>query len=168
MNMKLWTITPMTRHDSWESSNWKYEGIYAFYNPSPGDEPVGDATEIVEGSYAVRNERGELVGQFHFGRDGRIPTIEENPYTGDYLDFGLGLRPDLCGQKLGPSFVLMGLAFGQEHYGTANFRLSVAAFNERAIRVYEKCGFRKIRSVTNSYFKNEFYIMTLISGEEAP
>lgn len=53
----------------------------------------------------------------------------------------------------------MGLAFAPKRYGAHRFRPSAAAFNERAIKTYEKVDFSKICKVTNSYLKNKFYIM---------
>ena len=52
-----------------------------------------------------------------------------------------------------------GLAFGREKYHAERFRLSVAAFNRRAIKAYEKCGFVVVQEVTNPYSKNKFFIM---------
>ena len=62
-------------------------------------------------------------------------------YGEPLLDVGLGLRPDLTGRGLGLGFVAAVLALGRERFGPVGFRLSVAVFNERAIRVYERAGF---------------------------
>jgi ribosomal-protein-alanine N-acetyltransferase len=39
--------------------------------------------------------------------------------------------------------LLAGLEFARERYAPARFRLAVAAFNQRAIRVYERAGFHR-------------------------
>ena len=158
-NTAQWTVHPMLQKHKWEIDTWKYDGVYAFYNRMDPGVPIGDADAPVADSYAVLDETGALMGHFHFGADAHIPTVENYDYTPDHLDIGLGLRPDLCGHGAGAQFVAMGLAFAQKRYGAHRFRLSVAAFNERAIKTYEKVGFSKVCEVTNSYFKNKFYIM---------
>jgi [ribosomal protein S18]-alanine N-acetyltransferase len=61
--------------------------------------------------------------------------------TADVADVGLGLRPDLTGQGLGAAFLEAGLRFAATRFGTERFTLAVAAFNRRAITVYERAGF---------------------------
>jgi len=63
----------------------------------------------------------------------------------DVLDYGLGLRPDLVGRGLGLDFFRAGLEFARERYRPRLIRLHVAAFNERAIKVYERAGFARER-----------------------
>jgi ribosomal-protein-alanine N-acetyltransferase len=65
------------------------------------------------------------------------------------VDIGLGLRPDLTGRGLGLPFVLAGLEFARERFAPEGFRLTVAAFNERAILIYERAGFRGIETFTH-------------------
>jgi RimJ/RimL family protein N-acetyltransferase len=71
----------------------------------------------------------------------------------------LGLKPNLCGKGLGLSFIKFGMDYAEKFLQTKCLRLSVAAFNERAIKVYVKVGFEVEREVINSYFKNKFIIM---------
>jgi ribosomal-protein-alanine N-acetyltransferase len=92
-----------------------------------------------EAYWAAQDEAGELVGYFSFK-----PKDEET------LELGLGLRPDLTGQGLGGSFLAAGLEFARTHFAPARFVLSVATFNERAIRVYERAGFGRERIYMHS------------------
>jgi len=157
--MPSWEIRPMLKKDAWEISRWKYEEPYSFYNRT--DEPpypTNPDAQITDG-FSVWGHDGQLIGYFHFGEDGHIPTEENYVYDSAYLDIGLGMRPDLCSRGTGEAFVRFGLSFAKAHYGARQFRLSVAAFNERAIKVYERAGFVKQCAVTNARFKNQFYIM---------
>ena len=152
------TVTPMTVEYARQISHWKYDSEYSLYN-----HVEGDITGYMDGThYACTNTGGELIGYFCFGKDAQIPTVEENVYNDEYLDIGLGLRPDVCGKGFGLLFLNEGLDYAQQAFGTKHFRLSVAAFNERAIKVYKKAGFRPWHEVTNSYSKLKFLVMTIV------
>jgi ribosomal-protein-alanine N-acetyltransferase len=129
--------------------SWRYEAPYDFYNMAndpEGLEELLGPPERREGYYAVRSD-GELVGFFSFGPGGQLPSFD---YPDDgYLDIGLGLRPDLTGKGLGFEYLLAGLEFGRRHFAPAGFRLAVATFNERAILVYERAGFRRVTVITH-------------------
>jgi [ribosomal protein S18]-alanine N-acetyltransferase len=79
--------------------------------------------------YGVWSEAGELVGTFMFTKLGSV------------IELGLAMRPDLTGKGLGLEFVRAGLAFAKQRFSPASFRLDVAAFNKRAIKVYTRAGF---------------------------
>lgn len=161
MNFQNAVIAPMTKPFALDISRWKYGGIYSFY-----DHRGENAEGYLDGTHysctrCGADETGELLGYYCFGEDARIPTEEEDAYDEGFLDFGLGLRPDLCGGGNGLAFLNAGLDYARNHLGAKRFRLSVAAFNERAVKVYAKAGFITEREVTNDYFKNKFYIMKL-------
>ena len=123
----------MNESDAQAIANWHYDGIYAFYDM---DQDMQDLEELLDprnwaGKYwAVFNERDELVGFFSFEKEDEAVVI------------GLGLKPDCTGKGLGQAFVEAGLEFVKRKSNPTTTRLSVATFNQRAIRVYERVGFK--------------------------
>jgi ribosomal-protein-alanine N-acetyltransferase len=124
---------PMSDDQARAIAGWRYDPPYDFYN-SVAD--PGDLTELLDPAqranvyFGVLSASGDLVGFFMFKREG------------DAVEVGLGLRPGLTGLGLGLPFLLAGLEFARARYAPARFRLAVAAFNQRAIQVYERAGFR--------------------------
>jgi len=116
---------------------WQYEPPYSFYNWTADADDLALLLDLEtrEGRFfSVVDGDGALVGFFEF----RVEATD--------VVVGLGLRPDLTGRGLGREFVEAGLAFARGRFDPAGFRLSVATFNERAIRVYERCGFQPGRT----------------------
>jgi ribosomal-protein-alanine N-acetyltransferase len=123
----MFAIRPMTADDAEAIAAWHYPGEYAFYD---WDQDPGDLAELLDPGewgrrYFAADAGGELAGFF-------VLTPR-----GDGTEIGLGLRPDLTGQGLGARFLEAGLHFG----GAERYTLAVAAFNRRAITVYERAGF---------------------------
>jgi RimJ/RimL family protein N-acetyltransferase len=116
----------MTAAEFAELATWRYEPPYEFYDGDQ-DEPLNP-----ERFFAARDDGGEMIGFYYY-----------EP-VGDALDYGLGLRPDVVGRGLGLDFFRSGLEFARETYAPSLIRLHVAAFNERAIKVYERAGFREV------------------------
>ena len=67
--------------------------------------------------------------------------------TDEAVDVGLG--PDFAGSGLGPGFVLAGLQFARGRFSPRRFIPSVATFNGRGTRVYERAGFRREGTYTH-------------------
>jgi RimJ/RimL family protein N-acetyltransferase len=118
-------VEPATPEDIAAIDAYRYDPPYDFYN---GDD---DPVQNPERFFAVHDARGDRVGFYYFD------------WKGDALEIGLGLRPDLTGRRLGLDFLREGLAFARSHFGAERIVLNVAAFNERAIKVYERAGFRR-------------------------
>lgn len=124
---------PMQEQEARANARWHYPGPCSFYDMEQDPEDLEEFLnpESWPGrTYAVLNERGELVGFF---------TLKEE---GNTVEIGLGLRPDLTGKGMGLAFVRAGLDFARRHFSPQRFSLAVATFNQRAIRVYERAGFR--------------------------
>jgi RimJ/RimL family protein N-acetyltransferase len=137
------SFAPMTLADAAAIARWRYEPPYDRYDLPEADLEgwLAAALDRANGYQAARSG-DDLVGFCCFGPDARVPGGE---YGGEgVLDVGLGLRPDLTGRGLGRGFVGAVLALAERERAPTTFRLTVAAFNRRAIRVYEALGFRTI------------------------
>ncbi|MEF9984328.1 MAG: GNAT family protein [Oscillospiraceae bacterium] len=151
-------IVKMTEKYAREIMEWHYENEYSMYNLVDGEE---DFKEIMDGTYyAICDEDKALQCFFCFGKDARIPTVEDSPYMGDYIDVGIGTKPELCGKGMGRVFLKMGMEYGKNVLNIKQYRLTVAKFNERAIKTYEKLGFVKLCEVSHKSTKKKFLVMT--------
>ncbi|MDR1329163.1 MAG: GNAT family N-acetyltransferase [Oscillospiraceae bacterium] len=158
MDLSSISFAAMTPEYAGQILQWKYGGEYSIYDrhESIAGNGMDDLACVASG--------GALVGWIHFGEPARIPTVEENVYDDGFLDVGFGLRPELCGKGLGLTFVRAALEYAQKEFGAKRFRLSVAAFNERARKVYARAGFVVEREITNSYFNNKYYLMKSVGN----
>jgi ribosomal-protein-alanine N-acetyltransferase len=132
----------MTQDDAEAVAGWRYPAPHAFYDwtADPGDlAELLDAASRERGGYlAVDDEAGDLVGFGSCREDGGVVTL------------GLGLRPDHTGRGLGAAFLAALLDCARERFAPQAFALSVAAFNQRAITVYERAGFERVRVFTHA------------------
>ena len=150
-------IIPMTADDAARIARWQYDVPYDLYSFDNSEET---RRELLSGGYyAALNAQGELCGYFCFGADARIPVREQDVYDAPLCDMGLGMVPDRCGAGGGAAFVRAGVDFARASLGADTLRLAVAAFNKRAIRVYESVGFAVTQTVTHAYSGQPFYVM---------
>src|SRR5690348_3956493 len=149
------TITPMTADDARAIQGWRYEGEYAAYNFNDAADALAELLDPRSPYFAVRDERGELAGFFTYGTAGEVggemgerePALYADP-ADRTLTIGLGLRPDLTGRGVGLPFVEAALAFARERFMPGGYRMFVLDWNARAIRVYERAGFTRVRTLT--------------------
>src|SRR5438034_2522819 len=130
-------IAPMSQADAVAVARWHYPDPYSFYDWTADNEDAAlllDAERRKGRFFSVQDEKGKLVGFFELQKLGNDVVI------------GLGLHPELTGRGLGGDFLEAGIAFAQRKFRPARFRLSVATFNKRAIKVYERAGFTTTRS----------------------
>ncbi|MCL2839130.1 MAG: GNAT family N-acetyltransferase [Defluviitaleaceae bacterium] len=136
-------------------STWAYDDMYAVYNHDDGF-----IDECMDGMhFAFTNRDGMLLGYFCFGKEARIPTIEENAYDDNFLDIGLHMHPDLIGKKRGSLFLNICLDYARKNFNTNYFRATIASFNERAINLCLKSGFYSQKIVTHRLTKKKFVVI---------
>jgi [ribosomal protein S18]-alanine N-acetyltransferase len=115
--------------------NWHYDGEYSFYDMEADKEDLAeflDPKTRGDSMFAV-TKGNELIGFFSV-----------NKVANNTFDIGLGMRPDLTGSGYGLEFLNAGVDFMQSKYTPAKITLSVATFNQRAIKVYREIGFKDI------------------------
>ena len=125
----------MTHAYAAEVVTWRYPLPYDCYDMTAVDPAV--LADPATGFYALLDD-GDLIGFRSFGSDGQVPG---GTYDESALDTGGGLRPDLVGRGLGFTAIGTGLAFGREQFRPDAFRVTIAAFNRRALHVLERLGF---------------------------
>ena len=133
-------IEPLTQSDAETIATWHYEGEFAFYDAEADPEDLAELLDPAlrgDSMFAVRDGTRELIGFFAF------------QITDGLVDFGLGLRPDLTGRGLGADFARAGLNFARTRFSPKTIQLGVAAFNKRAIKVYQRIGFREVEHYMN-------------------
>jgi ribosomal-protein-alanine N-acetyltransferase len=134
--MPDFAIRPMTAADAHAIATWRYPGEYSFYD---ADADPDDLAELLDPAEWGRRyfAADELVDHTLAG----CLTVK---LTGPVAEIGLGLRPDLTGHGLGESFLRACLNFASAELGAQSYTLAVAAFNRRAITVYQRAGFQEV------------------------
>jgi len=146
-------IVAMTAQYAADILSWRYPAPYDYYDVTDGD--LDYYLDPANGFFAVLSG-GEFIGFRSFGPDGQVPG---GTYDGSALDTGGGLRPELIGRGLGRPVVAAGLEFGRERFAPDAFRVTVASFNTRALRVVTSLGFRPVESFAATMDGRRFEIM---------
>jgi len=149
-------VGEMTHAYAIEIVNWRYQAPYDMYNL---EESEADIQELMAANYqAILDQDGYLFGFYCTGEAAQVPKGHAfQVYEAVCLDIGLGMRPDLTGKGFGKVF----LAFILQQFEATALRLTVATFNQRAIRLYEGFSFKR-----DAIFMNgEIEFTTMLRGE---
>jgi len=135
-----------TKNDVQDILTWKYEGIYSFYDNSIQKEKIESIENFIDSdnNFSIYNEYNELIGNCSFY------------YIEEFFCVGLQMRPDITGKGFGTEFVKSIINFGKQKYNLNYLDLTVAKFNSRAIKVYEKLGFKVIEEFVNIIRGNDY------------
>jgi [ribosomal protein S18]-alanine N-acetyltransferase len=151
---KYVSIKKLSQQNAIQLCKWKYDHPYDLYNLDEND----INTILNEPYYEVLDKSGELIGYFCFGKEAQVPGWK---YDNSSLDIGLGLKPNLTGQGKGAFFVQQGINYAISAFNNNKIRLTVASFNKRAIKTYNKLGFTAIGEFKNPKSKKTFLVMEL-------
>ena len=131
-------IAALTMEHAEDICTWRYAAPYGTYNMVGAD--PDELLQPEAGFHAVLSG-DHLIGFRSFGPDGQVPGWD---YDHSALDTGGGLRPELTDQGLGRAVISAGLDYGRSRFAPAAFRVTVAAFNARAMRTVESLGFERV------------------------
>ncbi|GCE30676.1 N-acetyltransferase [Dictyobacter alpinus] len=159
-------FTFMTAQDAHTIAQWRYEEPYSIYNlDAASDGYLQEMLEPRSPHYSIKDEQGELIGFANFGTSAQVWGSEVPALYGEnnIITIGIGMRPDLTGKGQGSVFLKAILTFTREKFAPDQVRLFVLPFNQRAIHLYEKMGFRRVGSYMQEsklHGKREFIEMS--------
>jgi GNAT superfamily N-acetyltransferase len=140
-------IRSVTAADIRDFALWRHEAPYDVYDVThPVDEAVEYFLRPSTGCHVIEAD-GELAGFITFGADARVPGGD---YSDAALDIGLGIKPELTGRGHGAAYVEAVVAFARATFELGPRRVTIAAGNERASRVWSGQGFAEIQRFTSA------------------
>ena len=154
INMAKGSLEPLTKEIVAKISGWEYEAPYEAYSfKGHHDEYLLD--ESIWG-----------VEQFCLTYDGILLGQVACQYEGDDLWVGWSMVPELTGQGNGAAFVARCVQEIRRVKGhTGRILLRVSARNKRAIKAYQKAGFRYVETIQDeiafSDHMEDFWVMEL-------
>lgn len=121
-------------------TEWNYEGEYSDYNLPSYEEcknkKYGITREDRKDNYIVYTINDEVV--FY----SNMKEMDNNK-----LYIGVGLKPEYCGKGLGNFFLNDSIIEMKKRYPERILFLEVRSWNKRAIKSYEKIGFKITNTV---------------------
>ena len=132
--MKKLVYRNLTEEAKRQICEWKYDGEYALYNLPTYEEmrvqQIGFMDAETENNYYGFWDGNVLVGF--------INILEEKTE----VFIGIGVNPDLCGKHYGQQILLIAYEISKRLYPNKPLYLEVRTWNTRAVKCYEKAGFR--------------------------
>lgn len=121
-------------------TEWNYDGNYSSYNLPSYDVCVKNHYGITQidkqKNYVVYTINDEVI--FYFN----MKLMDSGK-----VYIGVGLKPEYCGKGFGNYFLNDSVKLAKEKYPNAILFLEVRSWNKRAIKSYEKIGFKIVRTV---------------------
>lgn len=142
-------LRPLTRSEAEEISRWAYEPPFDLYDgdPTKADDLLQrDSSGPLYYGVSLRSE-DQIVGFCCFSEAARVPPQMAVVGT---LDVGLGVRPDRVSKGIGTRIVPVILDYASKRWAPERFRVAVAEFNERSLRLCLKAGFVEKSRFTNT------------------
>ena len=143
--MKLF-IQPLSKQDANLIAAWRYDPPYDLYNLSLFDIPF--LLDPENRYHAVHDEQSRIIGFCCFGAEARVKGGRYEDASPQILDVGVGMHPSYVGGGYGMSFVRSILKYALHEFDPGKFRVTVASFNLRSLRTFQKSGFEETHRFT--------------------
>lgn len=157
--MNCLTFQVLNRQQARSILNWCYVAPYDYYNfdARSFQKNLRYLLDPKNAFFSILNSDGELEGFCSFGSDAQVSG---GRYADEALDIGMGIRPDLTGQGLGKHYALSTAQYGARHFKAKQLRVTIAAFNQRAQRVWKQIGFKQVEGFVKTDREQKFVILT--------
>ena len=150
------SLSPMSPESAREASTWRYPPPYSIYNSSP--ETYAVFIEPRNRYHALHGADGVLVGFCCFGAEARVPGGRYPDLEPEVLDIGIGMPPERIGRGQGAGFLGAVLDHARESLRPRRFRATIAEFNRRSARTFERLGFVAVDRFERSTDRMAFLI----------
>jgi len=160
------TFKPLDEAGAREIFTWQYPPPYDIYNlpEEKVDQELSFFLDTGNGYHGLWDSSGRLAAFCVFGTDARVPGGD---YSRDALDIGFGLLPSLTGQGKSQPYLKAVLRCAAARWEPAAFRVTIAGFNQRARRAWEKLGFQTVETFPRERDQQPFVVMIASAREEA-
>ena len=144
-------IQPMSQDSADQIAAWTYPAPYDFYDMEADEEDLAQllSESTRENTYFEVIRNGALFGFATF-----FPKK-------DHLEIGLGMKPDQTGKGLGVNFYQAIEDFARKNFDCQVLQLSVASFNQRALALYQKVGYKKVEAYQQATNGGEYPFVKL-------
>lgn len=151
MNYK---ITSINEDIVKEITTWKYDGQYSVYNTESFEDLKARNANIINPTKSNNymcyfNDEDKLIAYTNI-------TKKDN----EVIFLGIGLAPEFCNKGLGKEILKHSIEEIKIRYSEGKIALQVRSWNIRAIKCYEKVGFKKIKCevIEDHNGKNEEFV----------
>lgn len=145
-------VRPLDDADRRDIASWRYPGDLAIYDPGEGASRMRAPEH-----FALVDEADALLAYATFGVEAQVPGGD---YEADAVDLGLGLRPSLVGQGLGPACLRALMEFARRDGARVLLRVTVAQQNARAMALIQGMGFERVQTFTRARDGRVFVVAT--------
>jgi len=151
------SFRPVNEGDVQQFLTWRYPPPYDIYNFEDEVTPKEIEYYLIPPFqfHVMLDVEGSIIAYCSFGEDGQVAGGD---YSKNALDIGLGLRPNLTSQGKGIDYVQEVINFAIDTFNPNALRVTIAEFNLRAQKVWQKAGFVKDSHFESTRGKKPFVI----------